>query len=88
MALFVTFLLGIANFVLHKAVVESRHPLLDAVPGFFHLFGGRLGLLAEFALLLGALILVARGSVLWAGLYAGYSGVNALAAWLILSGKV
>lgn len=88
MALFVTFLLGVANFVLHKAVVESGHPLLESMAGFFHLLGGRAPALVEFILLLGVLLLVAQGSTVWALLYAGYTAVNAAAAWLILGGRV
>jgi hypothetical protein len=88
MALFVTFLLGIANFVLHQAVLESRHPLLRLVPWFFHQLGGKAGLIVEFAILLGALLLVAGGAMVWAVFYAGYTAVNAASAWLILSGRV
>ncbi|MBS0482691.1 MAG: hypothetical protein JSR96_11180 [Proteobacteria bacterium] len=88
MALLVTFLLGIANFVLHKAVLDSRHPLLGSLAGFFHLLGGRAGLGIEFAILLGTLIVVAQGAAIWAWFYAGYTAVNALSAWLILGGKV
>lgn len=88
MALIVTFLLGIANFVLHKAVVDSGHPLLGSMAGFFQLFAGRAALGLEFVLLLGALLLVAQGNHAWALLYAGYTAVNAAAAWLLLSGRV
>jgi len=88
MALILTFILGIANFTLHKAVLESRHPIIAAVPWFFQLLGGRASLLLEFAMLLGTLLLVAQGSTMWAWFYAAYSGVNALSAWLMLSGRI
>jgi len=88
MALILTFLLGIGNFTIHKAVLESRHPLLGQVPWFFHLLGGRFSLLVEFVMLLGALLMVQQGSPAWAWFYAGYSGVNCLSAWLILTGRV
>lgn len=88
MALLVTFLLGIANFVMHRAVADSGHPLLASMAGFFHLLGGRAALGLEFVLLLGALLLVAEGHHSWALLYGGYTAVNALAAWLLLSGRV
>ena len=88
MALILTFLLGIGNFTVHKAVLESRHPLLGQVPWFFHLLGGRFGLLVEFAMLLGALMMVQEGSPNWGWFYAGYSCVNALSAWLILTRRV
>ena len=88
MGLIVIFLLGIGNFAVHKAVLESRHPLLGRVPFFFHLLGGRFSLLIEFAMLLGAMLMVDSGSLGWAWGYAIYSLVNGLSAWLILSGRV
>lgn len=88
MALFLTFLLGIANFGLHKAVLESHHPLLGAMPQVLRGLGGRASLLVEFAVLLGSLLLVAGGSAVWALVYAGYTTFNAGSAWLILSGRV
>lgn len=88
MGLILIFLLGIANFAVHKAVLESRHPLLGQVPMFFHLLGGRFSLIVEFLMLLGALLMVSQDSSGWLWLYLGYSGVNAVSAWLILTGRV
>ncbi len=88
MGIILIFLLGIANFAVHKAVLESRHPLLGQVPMFFHLLGGRFSLIVEFLMLLGALLMVSQGSSGWLWLYLGYSGVNAVSAWLILTGRV
>lgn len=88
MGVILIFLLGIANFAVHKAVLESRHPLLGQVPMFFHLLGGRFSLIVEFLMLLGALLMVSQGSGGWLWLYLGYSGVNAVSAWLILTGRV
>lgn len=88
MLIAVIFLLGIANFALHKAVLESGHPLLGRMPWYVHLLGGRLTLATEFLVLLAAMLLTATG---WAGvawLYLGYTALNALSAWLIFSGKV
>jgi len=86
-ALLVTFLLGIANFALHKAVLESGHPLLGRMP-FMNMLGPRASLAAEFLVLLGAMLLVGNGTVLWAWAYFGYTAFNALAAWLILTRRV
>ena len=58
MGVILIFLLGIANFAVHKAVLESRHPLLGQVPMFFHLLGGRFSLIVEFLMLLGALLIL------------------------------
>ena len=88
MAIFVLFLLGIANFAMHKAVLESGHPLLGEMPWVFHMLGGRFSLVVEFVMLLGAMLMVAAGSSAWAWGYAAYSAVNSVSAWLILSGRV
>ena len=87
-ALLLTFLLGVLNFGLHKAVLESGHPLLGRMPWFVHLLGGRGSLVVEFLLLLGAMLLVGTGNPGWAWAYAGYSLLNAVAAWLILTRRV
>lgn len=88
MAIAILFVLGIGNFALHRAVLESGHPLLRRMP---RLAGGRRGsgsLLLEFAVLLAAMLLAANGwtAIVW--FYIGYSALNALAAWLILGGRV
>lgn len=88
MLLVVTFVLGIANFAMHKAVLESRHPLLGRVPWFVHLLGGRASLVGEFLLLFAALLLVHEHYPAWGWGYAGYSVLNAAAAWLILSRRL
>jgi hypothetical protein len=88
MLILVTFLLGIGNFAIHRAVLDSGHPLLGQVPWFFHLLGGRFSLMVEFGMLLGAMLMVAAGSSGWAWFYGGYSLVNATSAWLILTGRV
>lgn len=83
-----TFLLGIGNFAVHRAVLNSKHPLLAQVPWLFQLLGGRFSLLVEFAMLLGAMLMVADGAASWAWFYAGYSAVNAGSAWLLLTGRI
>ncbi len=88
MAIFLIFFLGIGNFAMHKAVLESGHPLLGQVPWFFHLLGGRFSLVVEFFMLLGAMLMVSQGSEGWAWGYAAYSGVNGVSMWLILSGRI
>ena len=47
MAILILFLLGVANFAMHKAVLESGHPLLGQMPWFFHMLNGRFGLLVD-----------------------------------------
>ncbi len=86
-ALFFTFLFGVVNFTLHKAVLESGHPLLGRMP-FMNMLGPRASLGAEFAVLLGAMLLVGSGNSLWAWAYFGYTILNGVAAWLILTRRV
>jgi hypothetical protein len=88
MAIFLTFLFGIGNFALHKAVLESRHPMLQQLPWMSDRYGGRLSLGLEFLLLLGALLLVDDGRTGWAWGYAAYSSLNGISAWLILTHRV
>jgi hypothetical protein len=87
MGILIVFLLGIVNFAAHRAVLESGHPLVDAMPRAFQMLGGRMSLIVEFAMLLGAMWMVSAGETGWALAYICYSGLNGLAAWLILSGR-
>lgn len=88
MGIFVIFLLGIGNFAMHKAVLESGHPLLGKMPWFYHMLGGKVTLATEFLLLLAAMLLTWQGWSALAWLYFGYTLLNAVSAWLILSGRV
>lgn len=82
------FLFGIANFALGRAVFESGHPLFARLPLASQLLGRRAALVTEFAVLFFALLLSVEGWPGFAWAYAGYTAVNAFAAWLILSGRV
>ena len=88
MAILLVFLLGLGNFALHKAVLESRHPLLGELPRVIRRGGGRMSLALEFVVLVGALLLVANGHTAWGWVYFGYSVLNGIAGWLILSRRV
>ena len=83
-----TALLGVGNFAMHKAVLESRHAILEQMPALLRSLGGKASLIAEFVLLLGALLLVANGYPAWGLGYLLYTLLNGLSAWLILSRKV
>jgi hypothetical protein len=88
MFLFILFLLGTANFAVQKAVLESRHPMLDALPGFYRSGGGRFSLAFEFVVLVVAMVLASQG---WTGAvvaYAIYSALNLGTAWLILTRRI
>lgn len=88
MAIVVVFMLGVANFAMHRAVMESGHPLIGQLPWFYHAMSGRFSLMVEFLLLLGVLLFTAQGAAWVAGSYVAYSLVNALAAWLIVTHRV
>ncbi len=88
MALVFVFLLGIANFAVHRAVLASGHPILAQMAWLFRPLGGRLSLVAEFMLLVGTMLVIASGSPGWAWGYGAYSLLNGFSAWAILSGKV
>lgn len=87
MALFLVLMFGMANFALHRAVLERGHHFLDS-SRWFQLLGGQFSLAVEFAMLLGAALLVGQGGLGWAWFYALYSAVNAASAWLILTGRI
>ena len=83
LAILVTFLLGIGNFALHKAVMESGR-----MPWFYHALNGNFSLVVEFLMLLAALLFVAQDSFAAAVAYIVYSMLNSFSAWLILNGRL
>ena len=88
MVLIVLFLLGIANFAMHKAVLESGHPVIERIAWMQPKAGVPISLVVEFAILLSTLLFVANG---WPGIavvYAIYSALNAFSAWAILTGRI
>ncbi|MGY6550725.1 MAG: hypothetical protein ACXIT4_02390 [Erythrobacter sp.] len=87
-ALAIIFVLGIGNFALHRAVMESNHPMLRHWRGFAHPMGRKIAFGSEFLVLLLALLLAANGWPGFAYAYGAYSACNALASWLMLSGRV
>lgn len=88
MAILIIFLLGVGNFALHRAIMDSGHPLLGEIPWFTSTVSRRCSFGIEFLMLLGGLMLAAQG-VAWGALgYLAYSLLNALSAWLILTGRV
>jgi len=88
LALLVIFLLGIGHFALHKAVMESDHPLIGRMPWFYHALGGNFSFVVEFLMLLAALLFIAQNVFGAAVAYIVYSMLNSFSAWLILTGRV
>ncbi|MEZ5681005.1 MAG: hypothetical protein R3E14_06870 [Erythrobacter sp.] len=88
MVLALLFALGVANFAIHKAVLESGHPLLESLPGLMRRGGGRMSLFFEFMVLLAAMLMASNG---WPGaavLYFVYSLLNIVTGWLLLDGRI
>ncbi|MCC6942074.1 MAG: hypothetical protein IT551_10765 [Novosphingobium sp.] len=88
MAILITFLLGICNFALHHAIMDSGHPLLGKMPWFYHALGGRFTMIVEFMLLFAALMFAADDVVSGPIAYVIYSVLNSFSAYLILTNKV
>jgi hypothetical protein len=84
MAILVTFLLGVGNFAFHGAILDGRRRLLQSLPPFIRALGGRASLIAEFVVLVAAMLLAANGHAQWAWAYFVYTLTNAAAAWLLL----
>ncbi|MGI8942675.1 MAG: hypothetical protein ACR2FJ_00290 [Qipengyuania sp.] len=88
MALVLIFLAGIINFAANKAVLESRHPILDQLPRVLRAWSGRMPLVAEFIVLLAAMLLVANGYSGFRWGYGAYTVFNLLSAWAILTRRI
>jgi hypothetical protein len=88
MMIMVLFALGVANFAMHKAVLESGHPIVARTFAYFGMMNGRFGLVLEFVALLGAMLMVDAGMAGWAWAYMIYSFFNTLSAWFILTDRL
>ncbi len=89
MLMLLCFALGIGNFAAHRAVVESGHPFVEDTKLYFGTHFGRYSsYVIEFVILTGSMLMAAAGYGIIAALYVLYSMLNALAAWLLLSGRV
>ena len=88
MILIFCFLMGIANFAMHKAVAESGHPFVEDTKRYFGKHFGRYSSYGiELLMLIGAMLFAQDGSLIIAFIYWAYTGMNALATWLLLSGR-
>jgi hypothetical protein len=88
MMLALVFVCGVVNFAMGKALLESRHPMMEALPQALRRNGGRVSLFFEFLVLLAAMLLAANDWVGAAWLYAAYTLVNAAFGWLVHAGKL
>ena len=88
MAVALIFFLGVGNFALHKAVMESDHPMTQQIPWLANPSGRKAAFIMEFGVLFAAMLFAANGwpSLAWG--YLIYSSLNGASAWLILTGRV
>jgi hypothetical protein len=88
MFLIACFFLGIGNFAMHKAVVESGHPFVEDTKRYFGRYFGSYGSYAvEFVILAASMLMAFGGSGWIVATYTLYTSFNAISAWLLLSGK-
>ena len=88
MVLLLLFVLGIGNFAIHKAVLESGHPMLDALPSFYRAGHGRFSLWFEFFVLVSAMLLAGNGFPGMMIAYGIYTFFNLGTAWLVLTRRL
>ena len=89
MLFLLVFLSGIINFAAQKAVMESGHPFIDSVREHFgKVAGERLGMVLDFIILAGTLMVAHKGNVVMPLMYFGYTLFNIIAAWLIISRRI
>ena len=82
----IVFLLGIANFAIHRAVLSSGHELVARLSGSDGRPPRKALMSVEFAVLLAAMFMAAAN---WAGIawaYGAYTALNAVTCWLLLRG--
>ncbi|WP_373487595.1 hypothetical protein [Blastomonas sp.] len=89
MSVFIIFLCGVANFALHKATMEADHPMARQMRAALSRFmRGKGSYMLEFLILLSALSFATLEWGIALPAYLIYTGMNALAAWAIFSGRV
>ncbi|WP_228242586.1 hypothetical protein [Porphyrobacter sp. GA68] len=88
MALIMIFILGVGNFALHRAVLDSDHPLIRQLTRGRGARGGGIMLAFEFLLLTAAMMLAANEWPEVAFAYALYSALNLVTGWMILSRRL
>ncbi|MFN2258487.1 MAG: hypothetical protein ABR601_01470 [Parasphingopyxis sp.] len=84
MLLWITLGLGIANFYMHRAVMEGDGPMFEEIAAMVRRIGGRYGgYILEFALLVAALWFARQGSMTATIVYGGYTLMNVTGYQLI-----
>jgi Mn2+/Fe2+ NRAMP family transporter len=87
--LILCFILGIANFSLHKAAIESGHPFVEDTKKYFGTHFGPYGSYAiEFVILIAAMLSAGWGSNILPICYLVYTICNGIAVWVLLNNKL
>ena len=88
MYIFIIFLCGIANFAMHKAMLESNHPIMAEARGSFRKLLGPYGsYILEFFMLTAAMIFANMGMLSAVIFYFVYTLANCAAAGVLFSNK-
>lgn len=80
------FVLGVANFLAQRVVLDSGHPLLASLPPARFRLARAASLGLEFALLVAVMLASREGPGAWLAIYALYTLGNGSAAWVIRRG--
>lgn len=89
MFLIACFFLGIGNFAMHKAVIESGHPFIEDTKRYFgRYFGNKSSYAVEFVILSASMLMAYGGSGWVVAVYTVYTSLNAVSAWALLTGKI
>lgn len=88
MYIFIIFLCGIGNFAMHKAMLESNHPIMAEARGSFRkILGPHGSYFLEFFMLVAAMIFANMGMLTAVIFYFVYTLANCAAAWVLFSNK-
>ncbi|GAB5482156.1 hypothetical protein [Sphingorhabdus sp. EL138] len=88
MYVFIIFICGIGNFAMHKAMMESDHPMITEARGSFSKLLGPYGsYILEFAMLAAALIFANMGMLSAVFFYGIYTLANCAGAYVLFSNK-
>jgi hypothetical protein len=88
MYIFIIFLCGVANFAMHKAMLESNHPIIAEARGSFRKILGPYGsYMLEFFMLFAAMIFANMGMLTAVIFYFIYTLANCAAAWVLFFNK-
>jgi hypothetical protein len=88
MLLFITFILGVANFAMQKAMMESDHPLVSEARRAMRRYMGPHGsYILEFIFLMAAFFFANIGMISGVIGYSIYTMANGAGAWVLRSRK-